>query len=201
MKRDLDLVRQLLLDIELRGTDCSVGVLRTGANHETEELIRYHLRLLIDGGLLREVDRTSAGVPCVRLTHEGHEFLELSRNDALWREAKWHCQERTGGLSLTFIRQVLIRLALGPVSYHPRVRRSYASRRPRYEADSYRGEPLRYLERGDDRDYLDGERVRYVRVRGDGDEWIDRPLRYAVDWDRDGRIDWEYEPAYPNSLL
>ena len=32
MKRDVDLARQLLLDIENRGTDCSVSVLRSAAD-------------------------------------------------------------------------------------------------------------------------------------------------------------------------
>ena len=77
MKRDLDLARQLLLDIESRGADCSTSVLRSGPNHDLQERIRYHLRLLIDAQLLQEVDRTSSGVPCVRLTHEGHELLGI----------------------------------------------------------------------------------------------------------------------------
>lgn len=141
MKRDLDLARQLLLDIEARDADCSVSALRTDPPRETtngaaahrfdvDERIRYHLRLLIDGGYLREVDRTSAGVPCVRLTHDGHELIELSRHEELWREAKWLCQERTGGLSLTVIRTFLVRLATGPRDYLPPRRR--AVRRPRY---------------------------------------------------------------------
>ena len=44
MKRDLDLARQLLLDIENRGTDCSVNVLRSTAdcdrNESSDEKIR-----------------------------------------------------------------------------------------------------------------------------------------------------------------
>jgi hypothetical protein len=158
MKRDIDLARRLLLDIENRGADCSVGVLRSEPNHETEERIRYHLRLLIDAGLLKEVDRTSSGVPCVRLTYEGHELLELTRSEARWREAKWTCQERTGGQSLIAIRALLLRWAVaGPVNEFPPVaygrRRSYlpmASHYPHhhrplvYRRDSYRFEPYRF---------------------------------------------------------
>ena len=119
MKRDLDLARQLLLDIENRGTDCSVSVLRSGSNHQSEEQVRYHLRLLIDAGLLKEIDRTSAGIPCVRLTHEGHELLELARSEPRWREAKYACQERLGGLSLTVIRGILLRWAVAATSRSP----------------------------------------------------------------------------------
>ncbi len=113
MKRDLDLARQLLLDIENRGADCSVSVLRSEPEQHNEERIRYHLRLLIDADLLKEIDRTSSGIPCVRLTHEGHELLELARNESRWREAKWTCQDRIGGLSLSVIRGILLRWALG----------------------------------------------------------------------------------------
>lgn len=196
MKRDLDLARRLLLDIEARDADCSVSVLSPALPREAtngsaahrfdvDERIRYHLRLLIDGGYLREVDRTSAGVPCVRLTHDGHELIELSRHEELWREAKWLCQERAGGLSLTVIRTFLTRLATGPRGYLPRMRRSVV-RRPRYMATT---EPR-----------ATGDRVRYVRVRPLKDEFA-RPLHYLTDVEDDGRFDLEYETAYPSNLI
>jgi hypothetical protein len=147
MKRDLDLARQLLLDVESRGADCSVSALRGEPDRDAQERIRYHLRLLIDAGLLKEVDRTSAGIPCVRLTHQGHELLELSRGESRWNEAKWICQERLDGLSLTVIRDVLLRWALGP----SRQRRHYVPRRWRFEpeANGY----YRYPNRVDDGNY------------------------------------------------
>ena len=161
MKRDLDLARRLLLEIENRGADCSLSILRVGPEHENQERIRYHLRLLIDAGLLKEVDRTSEGIPCVRLTHEGHELLELARDQSRWDEAKRICHERVGGLSLTMLRGILLRWAAG--TYRPRT--AYLSRRPRYE-------PEPYLDRLEDRPhYLDFDDVHYVRVhRGTGDE-------------------------------
>ena len=116
MKRDVDLCRQLLIDIEGHGADCSLSALRTGLAPDAEERIRYHLRLLIDAGFVKEVDRTSAGVPCVRLTNSGQEFLELSRGDARWREAKWIVQEQSGGLSLTVIRALLTKWAVDGVT-------------------------------------------------------------------------------------
>ncbi len=198
MKRDLDLARQLLLDIESRGADCSVSVLRTGINyepttsHEIDERIRYQLRLLIDGGLLKEVDCTTAGVPCVRLTHDGHELLELARHEPLWREAKWLCQERTGGESLTVIRTFLIRLAVGPRGYLPRERAGYVARRPRYLASEERPE---------------SDRVRYVRVRPTTEDVVERPLQYLTDIEAQKeyetlcRYDLDYESAFPSHLI
>ncbi len=196
MKRELDLARQLLLDIESRGPDCSVSVLRPDTTHDNQERIRYHLRLLIDAGLLKEVDRTTAGIPCVRLTHDGHELVELARHESLWREAKWLCQQCTGGLSLTVIRTFLVRLATGPAGTLPRVRRRTIERRPLAEP-----EPLRYLYREDASEVVDGDRYRYVRIRPDRYEDFDRPYSYFTDWEEEPRLNGECEPTFPTQLI
>ena len=125
MKRDIDLARQLLFDIEARGADCSVSVLRTTTDQAAEERVRYHLRLLVDAGYLKEIDRTAGGVPCLRLTDAGHELVELVRSDVHWRHAKWICHERTGGLSLTVIRTLVTQWATAP-----RPRRAWRRYRP-----------------------------------------------------------------------
>jgi Hypothetical protein (DUF2513) len=158
MKRDLDLARRLLLDIEGQGTDCSVSAMRGELDHDGQERIRYHLRLLIDAGLLKEIDRTSSGIPCVRLTHEGHELLELSRGESRWNEAKWICQERLGGVSRTGIRDILLRWALG--AFRPR--RHYVPRRWRFEPAvngyyHYQGRNDEHSFLVDDRDLTDLE--------------------------------------------
>ena len=108
MKRDVDLIRQLMFELEHQGPECSFDDLRNGAHHDHEsvERTRYHLRLLIDAGLAKEFDRATAGQPCVRLTSAGHEFLDLCRGDERWRQAKWLVHEQTGGLSLTVLRAV-----------------------------------------------------------------------------------------------
>ena len=212
MKRDLDLARQLLLDIENRGTDCSVSVLRSGPNHQSDEQVRYHLRLLIDAGLLKEIDRTSAGIPCVRLTHDGHELLELARSETRWRDAKYACQERLGGLSLNVIRDILLRWALSTTRV-PRYQRAPLTRRLRYEDDlpreraTYRVEPYRNGERLIDREFWTDENVRYVNVRPEYDAYRDRyyrngvESRYGVDLDGDGRVDVELDGPLPGYLI
>lgn len=163
MKRDIDLARQLLLDIEARGADCSVSVLRTTADHDVEERVRYHLRLLVDAGFLKEVDRTSSGVPCLRLTDAGHELIELCRSESRWRHAKYACQQATGGLAIAVVRGILLEWALVAVPRRRRYRapadhvlvdRRYAAP-PAVELDPY-------FEQYDE---VDDEQVRYVRVR------------------------------------
>jgi len=188
MKRDLDLSRQLLLEIENRGPDCSVSVLHTGSDH-AEEKIRYHLRLLIDAGLLKEIDRTSEGMPCVRLTHNGHELLELVRSQSRWREAKWACQDRMGGLSLTVIRGILLRWAM-------RQRRPYAAHA--LPQSAYRVEPYRLIERREERDAWDEENVRYVRIPAEREEFRHR---WGIDGDGDERGDGPWETVLPAEVI
>ena len=140
MKRDIDLCRQLLFDLEAQGPHCAASVLRSGLSSETDSRVRYHLRLLIDAGLVKEVERTTAGATCLRLTYAGIELLEVARSDARWREAKAVVQDRTGGQSLTAIRTLLTKWAVeSSTQGYTRVpRRTY---RPYYR----REEPTRRL--------------------------------------------------------
>ncbi len=201
MIRDLDLARQLLLDIESRGADCSVSLLRSGPEQTQEERIRYHLRLLLDAGLIKEVDRTSADVPCVRLTHDGHELLALAGNDSRWQEAQWVCRDRLGCLSLSVIRSILTRWALDGSARLSRRRPRYRSEPEYYyDAPAHRLESQRYADRLTDWNVRDDD-VRYVRVRPEGAADRTPELRTGVDVDGDGRVDFELESPLPTYVL
>ena len=197
MRRDLDLARQLLIEIEGRGPDCALADLRPGVAGEADERIRYHIRLLVDGGLLKETEHTAGGVPCVRLTNAGHELLELSAVEARWREAKWLVQERTGTQSLTVLKSVLTRWAVDAAAYGERLRpRRYyrpsisreighrlEARSPGYAPyEARRVEPRYYTPRYETLRYDD-------RNRGDGEKFDDS-LRLARSTDYLERFDW-----------
>jgi hypothetical protein len=144
MQRDLDLARQILFDLEAHGPETSLTNLRLNqlgeprANNELDERVRYHLRLLVDAGLVKEVERTTAGVPSVRLTNSGHELVELARSESNWREAKRICRERTGGLSLAVVRTLLVKWAVQATAGEYDVP---AGRRYRRPVRSYRETP------------------------------------------------------------
>jgi hypothetical protein len=178
MKRDVDLIRQLLFDIERQGAECSFDSLRNGAVQEIDERFRYHLRLLIDAGLAKETDRTSTGQPCVRLTSAGHEFLDLCRDDARWREAKWIVQQQSGGYSLTVLRAVLTKWAIENISRSERRRRWRGASRPYYDRVVYREEPRSPVYRVEsyryEREPFDDEPVRRYEYSQPTDErWND----------------------------
>lgn len=87
MKRDMDLIRLLLL--------------RSEGDEEAEKLVErypvperaYHVGLLKDAGFVNaEIRCDENGVPngavVTGLTWQGHEFLDAMRDDTVWKNAK-----------------------------------------------------------------------------------------------------------------
>jgi Hypothetical protein (DUF2513) len=198
MKRDVDLIRQILLDLERHGAEFTLDALRNGTTHEIDERSRYHLRLCIDAGLAKEIDRTAAGSPCVRLTNAGHEFLDICRGDDRWQAAKWIVHQQTGGLSLAVLRAVLTKWAIQGNTRGERPRRYRRAYRPQFAPEYYAGEPASAgggpLYRVDSyryerEPYFDDEPMRLVRPRRDYREALG-PIEH-----------WEHEPHPTEELL
>lgn len=113
MKRDIDLIRRLLQLVECQGTR---GILTSAMFLEmSEAYVRHHLRLLAEAGLAKYVENV-AGRSMLRLTSEGHELVELSRDDTRWDRAKALVAKRTGGVSLLALKGILAKWALDELS-------------------------------------------------------------------------------------
>jgi DNA-binding transcriptional ArsR family regulator len=88
MKRDMDLVRKILFEIERQPfTRGKITLEIEGYSHEE---ISYHVLLLSEADLI-EADvsaRASAEYKPIRLTWQGHEFLEAVRDEARWNKLK-----------------------------------------------------------------------------------------------------------------
>lgn len=91
MKRDLDLVRKILLWME--GSDH--GTVHTEPQIEgfSAEQVGYHVHLMGQAGLITALDITTNGdhspnaLPS-SLTWAGHDFLDAVKDDTLWEKAK-----------------------------------------------------------------------------------------------------------------
>jgi len=98
MKRDMDLMRAIILDIEARGTpEEPIDPVVDGFN---ELEISYHVMLMEDAGLIRALDRSAIGIfrwSAGGLTWLGHELVEQLRDDELWETAKRDVLAATGG--------------------------------------------------------------------------------------------------------
>jgi predicted transcriptional regulator len=103
MKFEWDTARQLLQAME--DSPHSRGNFDFSALNLDEETLNYHLRLIMQRGLIEatEVFALSDRYPTymVRsMTLDGHEFLDLLRNDTMWSKIKSTVKEK--GLSLSF---------------------------------------------------------------------------------------------------
>jgi hypothetical protein len=94
MKRDMDLVRLMLLRTEAIGTDDEAAA-RYEADCEKYDVRAraHHTAIMKEAGLIvGEAIGDASGVPSkgfiLRLTWQGHEFLDAARNDTVWRKAR-----------------------------------------------------------------------------------------------------------------
>jgi hypothetical protein len=70
--------------------------------------------ILSEADLIRAYDVSSLGEFCWKpnsLTWQGHEFLDASRNDAVWKKTMDLVREKGGSVSFEVLKTVLIKLA------------------------------------------------------------------------------------------
>ncbi len=96
MKRDINLIRELLLQIESK--DC-----RKAEDFDIPDCdirtINYHLIILSEGNFIKAsfLQSDQSGIEDVivhRLTWDGHEFLDAARNETAWNNAKKILREK-----------------------------------------------------------------------------------------------------------
>lgn len=114
------MVRKLLFFFEEK-VDTSHVMVPPIAGYE-EVLIKYHLVLLYDAGLIRcEAVRSSTSdrviyVVPFDLTWDGHEFLEKIRNEVTWRRILTTVRDKGGALAFSVINHLATKLAIDVVT-------------------------------------------------------------------------------------
>ncbi len=109
MKRDMELVRDLLSAIEsdprLNGAVTlhpEIGDL--GVTAENYEAVAFHLDMMIEVGLVE--GKATMQMPMVRkLTWKGYDFIEATRNPEIWSRTKAAAQ-KVGGVGLDLLVQI-----------------------------------------------------------------------------------------------
>jgi len=106
MKRDWDVIRQVLTDIEAIAPSAkdkfSIGVSRDEKDEE-KQIFVAHVFLLRDAGFIKGSNSsTMAGKSILApdLTWEGHELLATIRSRPVWEKIKSTAQEK--GIELSF---------------------------------------------------------------------------------------------------
>lgn len=119
MKRNLDLIREILMHIESSDEDCFTEEDFAPLCANLTEL-QYNIHLICDSGLVEAEDVTCIGrgtpVPAYRmhfLTSLGCDYLDSVRNQSVWDKTKSSLKEVGGSASLDVVKTVASKVILG----------------------------------------------------------------------------------------
>lgn len=109
MKRDLNLLRAILLKVEAYEKPTLPPHELTIENHD-EALVAHHAGLLVEAGFLSGggIQATGFGLYCMegfRLTMMGYDFLETIRDPDIWSRTK-SAANKIGGASLELLWEI-----------------------------------------------------------------------------------------------
>jgi hypothetical protein len=117
MNRDWDLIRDILLRVE----QADKGVELKDFSGYDEALVAHQVQILDDAGLIEAKINVMFGgtvwFRISRLTWEGHEFLDATRNDTIWRRTKDRIQKEGLGMAIDVIKGVAVKLSLGSLGF------------------------------------------------------------------------------------
>lgn len=113
MKRDLDLIRRILLKCEADPSGYAPHPLEIDGYED--EQIGFHVHVMVQAGLVDGADTTDTGAPspaaiATSITWSGYEFLDASRDDQRWDKAK-AAAKSAGGVTLDVVKGILVGLA------------------------------------------------------------------------------------------
>lgn len=114
MKRDMDLVRHILLEVESADDDVQLQELTCG--DWTLEMVGYHVELmcnhdLVDGVVHRTGSGRVGGGFVRALTWDGCDYLDAIRDDGVWAKTKKLVREAVGSTTMAVIKDAACMVA------------------------------------------------------------------------------------------
>ena len=151
MKRDLDLVRQILLQIE----ELPAGPPAQYRMSEIEDpVLLAHFELVLASGLVNgKISRSQSVrgdvISISGLTWEGHEWIEMMRSPSVWNETKSQLLDNGGALVYGLTKAVAERILRAQLGLDDQSRDRIAGGRERSDArrDSGAQKPIAERER------------------------------------------------------
>lgn len=119
MKRDLDIVRYILMSAEDADGPIDGSALAQGCGASID-CIGYHIELmksygLIDGEVKHALGGRVASATVVRLTWDGCDYLDAIKSDQVWSKAKEAIETSVGDVTLSVAKSVCTALSLALV--------------------------------------------------------------------------------------
>ena len=119
MKRDLDLIKAILLEIEKK--DDTSPISNLSVEGYDQKSIDYNIHLLNQAGLIKaNIARVGANEiydPIIlEMTWSGHEFLDSARNETVWNKGKELIKQHGGSVPFEVLKSVLNQVALSLIT-------------------------------------------------------------------------------------
>jgi len=113
MKRDMDLIRKILLDLENNPPEKLIN--RLYIVGYSREQINYHLYLMMQAGFIEGYDVTTHNsfgteIRPQQLTWAGHDFLDACRDEGIWVKAKEKLKSIGGEVPIEVFKVLLIEI-------------------------------------------------------------------------------------------
>lgn len=119
MKRDMDLIRNILLKAEaIPAGEYVDWTIEDFPGHQFND-VYFHVDLLMKDGFMEEIQQTMGldDVTPGHLTWAGHDFLDAIRDDGIWKQTK-ETTKHAGGFTLEIVKQVAVALIKAQIKQH-----------------------------------------------------------------------------------
>ena len=118
----MDLVRHILIETEKADEPLDIDVL-TREPHWTENVVGYHLNLmmhhkLLDCTVTRDSGGDVVGATVEGLTWDGCDYLDAIRDAGVWAKTKSVIKNTVGSTTLDVIRQTAVMVATSTIKAH-----------------------------------------------------------------------------------
>jgi hypothetical protein len=108
MKRDLNLIKEILLFVEAKSDTLPNPIQITGY---LEDEVNYHCLLLLESDYIQGQKLGYGNVFPSRLTSKGHDFLDASRDNGIWKKTIETIKEHGGSFTLEIVKTLAIDFA------------------------------------------------------------------------------------------
>ena len=109
MKRDMDLIRDILLEVEAAEAGNSIEFLHSGGFKHSHPAVTEHVALLEEEGLIDAQILPEHIYRIRRLTMAGHDWLDAARDPGIWDRAKERLAKvGMKGAELSFVKEILL---------------------------------------------------------------------------------------------
>ena len=113
MKRDMDLVRSIMLKVADSDEPISICDF-VDAEHD-KQLVGYHISIMRDAGLVKASIMPADDDPYYScrvssLTWEGNDFLDVVRNETVWEKTKSAISKTVGSATFEMVKSMAVKI-------------------------------------------------------------------------------------------